>query len=94
MLDALTRTVAALHAMGKALVLVAPPPSADFDVARCAARRLEGKLLPDRPCGCEFSVAEYRSARFANLAFLALVERRHIVPVYRFDDALPPCQRQ
>jgi hypothetical protein len=87
-LASLAHTVGALRAMGKAVVLIAPPPSAGFDVARCASRLNERKPVIDRPAGCDFSLAEYQRVRRVNLAFLAEVERRHIVPVYRFDQTL------
>jgi peptidoglycan/LPS O-acetylase OafA/YrhL len=84
----LADTVGALRAMGKAAVLIAPPPSAGFDVARCTSRQSERRPIIDRAAGCDFSLAEYQRVRRVNLAFLAEVERRHIVPVYRFDQTL------
>ncbi|WP_428334221.1 acyltransferase family protein [Novosphingobium sp.] len=88
LLASLARTVAAVRAMGKTVVLIAPPPAAGFDIARCATRLKERKPVADMPGGCDIPVAQYRHLRAPNLSFLAEVERRNIVPVYRFDPSL------
>jgi hypothetical protein len=92
LLTSLSRTVSALHRMGKRVVLVAPPPSASYDIGRCHARLAEGKPIVPEVRSCDVSVESYRRFRAANLAFLQEVERRDIVPVFRFDAALCSAQ--
>lgn len=88
--DGLSRTVAAVRALGKRVVLVAPPPARGYDIARCHDRIAEGKPMVPALTSCDFSIASYRAYRAPNLAFLAEVERRGIVPIFRFDAALCP----
>jgi hypothetical protein len=88
LLAALEHTVRALRALGRDVVLFAPPPATGFDVARCADRLENGLLtLPERS-GCAFARADYEEFRRPTLAFLAAVERRNLLPVVRFDGTL------
>ncbi len=49
--QALVKAIAAIRALGKQVVLVAPTPTASFDVGRCLLRRSLGKLTFGAPGG-------------------------------------------
>jgi peptidoglycan/LPS O-acetylase OafA/YrhL len=84
----LGRTVEALHALGKKVVLVAPPPSAPFNIGRCVDRLHGGLPTVFATTRCAIDRAEYRQRRAPVLRFLTEVERVGVVPVVRFDEAL------
>lgn len=50
--EALAGTVAALRAAGKKVVLIAPPPRADFNVGACLERLLNGRISFGAPNNC------------------------------------------
>jgi hypothetical protein len=82
----LRHTVGALRAMGKRVVLFAPPPAAGFDIARCLDRTSAGLLtVLDYP-RCEFPVTAYKKHRAQLLDFLAGM--RTVVPIISLDDFL------
>ena len=88
LLDALRRTVAAIRATGKRVVLVAPPPSPGFDIGRCLERSVLGLLTISPYPGCSFSRAEYEAKRRSTLEFLNAVRARGDVDIISFDDLL------
>ncbi len=90
-LKALTRTVNAIRALGRKVVLFAPPPSINLDFSRCEVRRLQGKPVWGSGPDCTFAQAEYQARRQKMLRFLHAVEDHRIVPVISFDSTL--CQR-
>ena len=57
---ALRRTIEAVHALGKKVVLIAPPPSSDFDIGACLERRLSGAIAFGGRPGCLIDRAQYR----------------------------------
>jgi hypothetical protein len=65
----LTRTIAALHTMGKSVVLFAPPPSLGFNIARCHDRISAGLPTISPYPGCTFTRAEYQAHHSAILHF-------------------------
>lgn len=81
-------TVRSLRANGKRVVLIAPPPSTDFNIGRCWDRRGGHRWTVGAQEGCLIERAVYQRERSEVLAFLAEVERRGIVPVLRFDAVL------
>jgi SGNH domain (fused to AT3 domains) len=85
--DALRQTAAALRAAGKKVVLVAPPPAADFDIGACLERKLAGRIALGAPDGCNVSTRAYHTQRTEVLALLDAAERAG-VPVMRFDPFL------
>jgi len=89
-LAALKRTVDALHAIGKRVVLVAPPPSAEFNIGRCLDRLHTGIPTISAHPSCEIDKAAYERRRQPVLQFLAKVEQQGFAPVIRFDATL--CQ--
>ena len=86
--SALARTVRAIRALGKRVVLIAPPPSNGLDTARCLTRVGEGKptMAPDDRC--DFSRAAYLSFRRPIQQFLADVSQSDTVPIVTFDETL------
>ena len=85
--EALRRTVAELRAAGKKVVLMAPPPSADFNVGACLERLLAGRLRLGASEGCAISVDTYREKQSSVLALMQAVEILR-VPVIRLSDFL------
>lgn len=84
---ALTATVAELRAMGKKVVLIAPPPVADFNVGGCVERYRTGRLVLGATEGCRIAEADYRSRRKEVLAAVDAIEQQG-TPVLRFDALL------
>jgi peptidoglycan/LPS O-acetylase OafA/YrhL len=88
LMDGLERTVASLRAMGKRVVLFAPPPSLTFDIGRCLDRTTSGKptILPYPDC--TFTRSEYQAVRRPILEFIEQVNQRGLVPVISIDEHL------
>ena len=88
-LEALRATITAIRALGKRVVLVAPPPASDFDVGRCLELKANGKAVfgADNP-SCAISEAHYRALRADVLALLDRVANEADIPVIRLDDVL------
>ena len=87
--QALKATVEAVHGLGKRAILVAPPPSGNFDIGRCLdARRLRKlRLGSDAPL-CEIVDEKYRQNSSALLSLINRIERERVVPVVRLDQIL------
>ncbi len=81
---ALLATAAELRAAGKKVVLIAPPPSADFNIGACLERRLSGRIALGGYEGCEVPLDIYRDKRAAVIELLDAVERGGL-EVIRFD---------
>ena len=88
LLDSLKLTVEALRRQGKRVVLVAPPPSAPYNIGRCVDRLRAGLWSIYPTTNCAIDREEYQQRRGPVLKLLAEIERRHIVPVVRFDHVL------
>lgn len=93
LLAGLARTVEALRRQGKRVVLVAPPPSAPYNIGRCLDRLHAGLWSVFPTAGCAIDRGEYARRRAPVLRFLAEVKRRGIVPVVGFDDVLCDAER-
>ena len=87
----LAQTVQQLIAMGKRVVVVAPPARADFDVGMCLEREARGKLNL-RAAGCTISVASKNTIQ-ANVsaALQSLAAMKLGVEVQFVDLAEPLC---
>lgn len=85
----LRATVSAVRAMGKRVVIVAPPPSAAFNIGRCLELKANGKVFigADTP-SCAVSEASYHLSKKAPRAFLDHASEEIDVSVIRFDDFL------
>jgi peptidoglycan/LPS O-acetylase OafA/YrhL len=88
LLQSLSQTVTTLHSMGKRVVLIAPPPSVDFDIGLCLSRSVSGRPTLSAHPDCRFSVAEYQAQRKPVLDFLSQVEKQGIVEIIRFEPYL------
>ena len=86
--DAMRSTVAALRALGKRVVVIAPPPSAAFDIGLCLERRDSGKPILGDIGSCEISRTEYLQRRASVLSFLRRIRTKADVPVISFDDTM------
>jgi len=88
----LARTVDAIRSLGREVILVAPPPSAGFDVGRCLERRDRGLWIGGVDEECRIGVDSYRNHSEKVLALLEKVETEMDLPIVRFDDIL--CDEQ
>lgn len=84
----MTASAAAIRALGRRLVYVAPPPMSGFDIGRClqaqdGQRPLRGADFPD----CSIDAHRYRQYRASALAYSAAVAEAGI-PVFHLDAAL------
>ena len=89
--EVLERTANQLRAIGKKVVLVAPPPSANMDLGACQERLAGGRIALGAAAGCLLPVSVYRSQREQELALLDRLERASF-PVIRLDPYL--CDEQ
>ncbi len=81
----LDRTINAIRAAGKSVILVAPPPSSGFDIGACLERQLSGAVTVGAGPGCMVKRAEYESRRAPVLSFLKHVQADTQVSLIRFD---------
>jgi peptidoglycan/LPS O-acetylase OafA/YrhL len=89
-LAAMRDTVQALRALGKRVVIVAPPPSSGFDPSRCLERKASNRTLLKRFIDCDIPIADYRASKREVLAFLDKVQAVADVDVVSFDATLCP----
>lgn len=88
LLSSLKRTVTTLQAMGKHVVMIAPPPASLIDTARCHERVSEHKPVIPGDSNCAISMADYRAYRHDIIRFLHDVRAQNIVPLIDFDARL------
>jgi hypothetical protein len=88
LLAALGRTADAVRALGKRVMLFAPPPAGHFNVARCADRLYAGQFMLPPRAECGIDRASYEEYRRPTLAFLRAVQARNLLPVVSFDGHL------
>ena len=87
-LRAMTQTVKVIRAMGKRVVVIAPPPALDWDAGRCAERKLRAMSILGEYPNCDIPDGEYQAKRKLVLTFLAQLPRDAGVNVIMFDDTL------
>lgn len=88
---AMTETIDRIHAMGKEVVIVAPPPAGgfNFNIGMCAERKSLGKLVIGALANdCSVPVAAFQSAYSPTLEFLQRVREKTRVSVVAFDSVL------
>ncbi|WP_220702137.1 acyltransferase family protein [Trinickia fusca] len=73
--DGLRKTVTAITRLGKRVVIVAPPPSATFDVGACLERRFYGKPTLGPHASCQIADLERLDDQRNVLALMAEVAR-------------------
>jgi len=84
-LSSLRRTVGEIRALGKRVVIIAPPPSSEFNIGGCLERQLSGTVAFGGRQGCVVDSAEYQSTRSEVLDFLNSIASEADVSIIRFD---------
>lgn len=80
--------VEAVRALGRRVVVVAPPPVADFDIGDCLERKVRGSLMLGRHSDCKIDVIDYRRMRSRTLELLNQVAVKADVEVVSYHDFL------
>ena len=81
-------TVNAIRAMGKRVILVAPPPGPGFDAGRCNERLISGTWSFGGTADCQFDLDKANARSQTVRSFLDQISRDGGVTVVTFDDAL------
>ncbi|MBK7137377.1 MAG: hypothetical protein IPH73_14595 [Rhodocyclales bacterium] len=81
-------TVSKIRALGKRVVVVAPPPTSNFDIGGCLERKATGKLILGAAPDCQILVSTYHRQQALVLDFLAKLPHEAQVNVVRFDEFL------
>ena len=68
--DVMLKTVEMIRAMGKRVVIVAPPPAAGFDVGRCLERKSTGRLILGGNGACTIRVVDYHQRQVSVRGYL------------------------
>jgi peptidoglycan/LPS O-acetylase OafA/YrhL len=87
-LDALVTTVGRIRALGRRVVIVAPPPSDGLDYTHCLERRARNRTLLGRFVDCNIPLPQYHASKRQVFAFLQQVHARAKVEVVSFDSFL------
>ncbi len=87
-LTAMKTTIRAIRALGKKVVIVAPPPTSDFNIGSCLERKATQLVFWGAPDDCRVSTGHYADAKGAMLDFLERLSAEEHVDVIRFDEAL------
>jgi hypothetical protein len=87
-LQGLGRTVESVRALGKTVVVIAPPPAMDWDAGRCAERILRGMPALGSDGDCVTKDVDYQRKRENVLTFLRQLPDQMGVEVIMFDEAL------
>lgn len=86
--EALARTISEIRALGRRVVVIAPPPALDFNIGTCLERSGQARLVLGAPEDCTVARAEYEMLHAPILTLLATIEQTENVSVIRFDTAL------
>jgi peptidoglycan/LPS O-acetylase OafA/YrhL len=84
----MAQTVRAIRALGRKVVVVAPPPALDWDAGRCAERKLRGLPVYGAFSDCVIPVPAYLDKRRNVVEFLTRLPREAGVEVIAFDRVL------
>ena len=84
-LSSMQSTVEEIRKLGKRVVLVAPPPSSDFNIGGCLERQLSGAVAFGGRPDCVIDRADYESKRTNVIDFLNLTAVNADISVIRFD---------
>jgi peptidoglycan/LPS O-acetylase OafA/YrhL len=87
-LSAISATIKAVRAMGKRVVIIAPPPALDWDAGMCSERRLRGLLSLGEHADCIIDDKAYQEKRTLVLRFLKRATSELGTNVIMFDDTL------
>ena len=92
-LSAIKATVDSVRALGRRVIVVAPPPSGGFDMGRCVERARRGLPILGTATDCTYSYADYRSRKGAVIEFLEALPTKVDVEVVSFDSLFCDAQR-
>ncbi|CAN5604985.1 acyltransferase family protein [soil metagenome] len=81
-----------IRALGKRVVVVAPPPSTGFDFSHCIERRASSRTLYGRLSNCNMRLVDYQASKAGVLQLLNRIELDSQVGVVSFDELL--CDRE
>lgn len=81
-------TILKIRSLGKRVVVVAPPPAANFDIGACLERKATGKLTLGAGADCQIQVSDYHLQNARVLDFLIRLRDQANVNVVRFDEIL------
>ena len=84
------RTVDAVRAAGKRVVVVAPMPGAGFNIGNCLERKMSGRWIAGPFASCEFPLARYHLWQAPMIEMLKRIQREADVDVIGFEDLLCP----
>ena len=88
-IGSMLETINQLRAIGKFVILVAPPPSAGFNIGTCLERRAHGKHVIGAPrSDCDIPAEDYRRFYSGTLAFLKRVSEKSGIQLVSFDAIL------
>jgi hypothetical protein len=87
-IEALAATIARLRAIGRRVVIVAPPPSTGFDYTHCLERKARNRTLFGKLIDCNVPLEQYRASKRRVFDYLATVRRQADVEVVSFDPFL------
>ena len=87
-LEGLKKTVNEVRSLGKRIVVVAPPPAADFNIGLCLERLTTRKLTLGQFADCRVPVQVYHGQYRCVLEFLDRIPHHSGVAVIRFDTFL------
>jgi peptidoglycan/LPS O-acetylase OafA/YrhL len=86
---ALTETIAKIRALGRKVIIVAPPPAGGFNIGTCTERRAQGKIVYGSPSDdCTIPLDLYKSTYAPTLDLLRRIEDEAGVTVVYFDPIL------
>jgi peptidoglycan/LPS O-acetylase OafA/YrhL len=85
---AFAETIAAVRALGRKVVIVAPPPAMDFDAGRCHERKMRGLISFGEYRKCDMPASDVATRRATVTEFLRRVEAENGVSVLTFNVAL------
>lgn len=85
---ALSETVAKIRTLGMGVVIVEPPPSADFDPRRCNERMLEGMWFFGASRDCRIDRASYEQKSAPMRAMIRNVEASSSVHIIRLAESM------
>lgn len=86
--QAMGATVASIRALGKRVIIVAPPPMPGFDAGECLERKASGKLLLGPHRDCRISLARVKQSQHLVQEFLDRVARDAQIEVVSFNELL------
>ena len=91
-LHAQSATIDRIRALGKRIVVIAPPPSTGIDYTHCLERKAFAKTLSAANRDCDMPYTDYLASKREVLDFLDALGRHADVSVISFDRAL--CDRE